>query len=97
MKRTPLALRFHFPSSVSFHNSPDGIERGNIIRWERSAEEHFGGEDFIVEARFDKRSVLLTTAAILGAAFALVIFAGARAGEGRGRGGRRERARDTYG
>lgn len=70
----PLALRFHFPSTVSYHNSPGGIERGNIIEWERTAAEHFGGADLVVEATFERRSVLATTVVVLGMAIAAVVL-----------------------
>ena len=70
-----LALRFHFPSSVRFHNSPGGIERGNIIEWERSPSELFQASDLRVEARFERRSVLATTVVVLGTAIAIVVGA----------------------
>ena len=70
-----LAFRFHFPSKVRFHNSPGGIERGNIIRWECSAAELLGGGRLDAEARFERRSVLASTLVVLGVAFALVIGA----------------------
>ena len=69
-----LALRFHFPSTVRFHNSATGIERGNIIRWERSAEEYFGGAHITADARFERRSVLATTALVLGTAIGAVFL-----------------------
>jgi hypothetical protein len=72
-----LALRFHFPSSVRFHNSERDIERGNIIGWERTVSEHFGSPDLVpdlvVEARFEKRSVLASTLMVLGTATGIVI------------------------
>lgn len=69
-----LAFRFHFPSSVRFHNSRDDIERGNIIRWQRTAEELFGGDELSIEARFERRSVLATTVIILGTALGIVVL-----------------------
>jgi hypothetical protein len=69
-----LALRFHFPSAVHYHNARSDIERGNIIGWERSVSEHFDADALVVEARFERRSVLATTAIILGTAVALVLF-----------------------
>ena len=69
-----LAFRFHFPSSVRFHNSRNDIERGNIIRWQRTAEELFGGDELRIEARFERRSVLTTTVIILGTALGLVVL-----------------------
>jgi hypothetical protein len=69
-----VALRFHFPSTVRFHNSSSGIERGNIIGWERPVIEHFESTALAVVARFERRSVLATTAAVLGAAVAVVLL-----------------------
>jgi hypothetical protein len=68
-----LAVRFHLPSRVHFHNSPSGIERGNILTWERSVPEHFGGSAVPIEARFGTRSVLAATARILLLAAGLVV------------------------
>lgn len=67
-----LALRFHFPSSVRYHNSPRGIERGNIIEWERSPAELIDESELRVEARFERRSVLASTLVVLGTAFGIV-------------------------
>ncbi len=69
-----IALRFHFPSTVLYHNSRSDIERGNIIGWERTAAEHFDAAELVVEARFERRSVLATTVVILGTAVAVVLF-----------------------
>ena len=69
-----LAFRFHFPSSVRFHNSRHEIERGNIIRWQRTAEELFGEDALLIEARFERRSVLATTVIILGTALGIVVL-----------------------
>lgn len=68
-----LALRFHFPSSVRYHNSERDIERGNIIGWERTVAEHFGAADLMVAARFERRSVLLSTLVVIGTAAGIVI------------------------
>lgn len=71
----PIAFRFHFPSTVRFHNSRHGIERGNIVRWQRSMGEHFGSDPLVIRARFEKRSVLETTVRVLLAATGLVVLA----------------------
>ncbi len=91
----PVAFRFHFPSTVRFHNSGNEIERGNIIRWERTAEEYFAGRPLTVEARFEQRSVLRTTAVILGTALGLVIFSVGAALVWTLRVGRRQLAEDA--
>lgn len=69
-----LAIRFHFPSTVRFHNSSAGIERGNIIGWKRTVSDHFRGEALVVHARFERRSVLATTAVVIGAAVGIVLL-----------------------
>ncbi len=53
-----LALRYHFPSTIHYHNSPGGIERGNILAWKRTLREHFAGRPLDVEVRFDRRTIL---------------------------------------
>lgn len=90
-----LALRFHFPSAVLYHNAPTDIERGNIIGWERTVSEHFDANALVVEARFERRSVLTTTAIILGTAVGVVLFSVALALFMIVRKGRRQLARET--
>jgi len=72
-----LAFRFHLPSKVRFHNSPAPVERGNIVRWERSAAEYFGGASLDAEVRFERRSVLESTFVVLGTALGLVVLTAA--------------------
>jgi hypothetical protein len=67
-----LALRYHFPSTIHYHNSPGGIERGNILAWKRTLREHFAGRPLDVEVRFDRRTILEATVSIVGLAFVLV-------------------------
>ena len=69
-----IALRFHFPSTVRYYNSRSDIERGNIVGWQRTAAEHFDATELVVEARFERRSVLATTVVILGTAVVVVLF-----------------------
>lgn len=67
-----LALRYHFPSTIRYHNAPGGIERGNILSWKRTLREHFAGRPLDLEARFDRRTVLAATARVMGLALGLV-------------------------
>jgi hypothetical protein len=67
-----LALRYHVPSTIRFHNSPGGIERGNILSWKRTLREHFAGRPLDVEVHFDRRTVLAATISVMGLALALV-------------------------
>jgi hypothetical protein len=68
-----LALRYHFPGSIRYHNAPSDIERGNILSWKRTLGEHFAGRPLAIEARFDRRTVLAATLSIVG--FSLVLVA----------------------
>src|SRR5918996_5143902 len=38
-----IAFRVHPPSRIRFHNSPLGVERGNILVWEQSLRERLAG------------------------------------------------------
>lgn len=68
-----LALRYHLPSTIRYHNSPADIERGNILAWKRTFREHFAGRPLDVEVRFDRRSVLAATVSVMGIALGLVL------------------------
>jgi len=70
--RAQLALRYHLPSTIRYHNSPRNIERGNILSWSRTLREHFAGRPLDVEVRFDRRTVLEATVSIMGIALGLV-------------------------
>jgi hypothetical protein len=67
-------FRVHFPSPVRRHNSDTGVERGNIITWERSVADQLRGEPLHVEARFDRRTVLATALILLAIALSVVVL-----------------------
>jgi len=67
-----LALRYHFPSTIRYHNSPGDIERGNILSWKRTLREHFAGRPLDLEVRFDRRTILAATVRVVGLALGLV-------------------------
>jgi len=67
-----LALRYHLPGTIRYHNSPEDIERGNILAWKRTFREHFAGRPLGVEVRFDRRTVLAATVSVMGIALGLV-------------------------
>jgi hypothetical protein len=67
-----LALRYHLPSTIRYHNSPFHIERGNILSWKRTLREHFAGRPLDVEVHFDRRTVLAATLSVMGLALAMV-------------------------
>jgi hypothetical protein len=71
--RALLALRYHFPSTIRYHNSPGDVERGNILSWKRTLREHFAGRPLDVEVRFDRRTILAATARVMGLALGLVL------------------------
>ena len=68
-----LALRYHFPSTIHYHNSPGDIERGNILSWKRTLREHFAGRPLDLAVRFDRRTILAATARVMGLALSLVL------------------------
>ncbi len=68
-----LALRYHFPSTIHYHNSPGDIERGNILSWKRTLREHFAGRPLDLAVRFDRRTILAASARVMGLALSLVV------------------------
>jgi hypothetical protein len=64
-----VAFRIHLPSRVQFHNSPDGIERGNILVWEQTLTERLAGAPIQMEARTDTQSILYRTLWLFGGTF----------------------------
>jgi hypothetical protein len=56
-----IAFRVHLPSRINFHNSPLGIERGNILVWEQTLRDRFAGAPLRMEARMQTQSILYRT------------------------------------
>ncbi len=82
-----VAFRVHVPSVIPFHNAPDGIERGNILKWEQPLAERLKGVPLDLQAHMESDSILFRTlllfvSTILAAAgaFALTIWWIARRG-----------------
>ena len=76
-----VAFRLHLPSRVLFHNSPAGIERGNIIVWEQSLADRVKGQPLAIEAHVEPQSILIRTLTLFAitiglalATFALAIW-----------------------
>lgn len=90
-----LAVRFHIPSTVTYHNAARGIERGNILRWERPLWSHSGEEPLEITVEFDRRSVLSATVRILVLALSTVVVAILVAVGAMVRKGRRELAQEV--
>ena len=56
-----IAFRVHLPSRINFHNSPLGIERGNILVWEQALRDRLAGTPLRMEARMQTESILYRT------------------------------------
>jgi hypothetical protein len=69
-----ILFRARFPSPVQSHNSPSGVERGNIITWKQSLMEFDRGGDLHLQVRFSRRTVFEQTLLLLGTSVALVIL-----------------------
>jgi hypothetical protein len=64
-----MAVRFHLPSKVYSHrNAFAGVERGNIVSWRQTVAEGVGRRPLEVGAVMDRRSILLSTVTLFGAA-----------------------------
>jgi hypothetical protein len=75
-----LAVRFHLPSKVYWHqNAHDGVERGNIVGWREDVARAAQGQPLAFAALMDERSILLSTVGIFAAAIAggLAVIGGA--------------------
>jgi hypothetical protein len=56
-----VAFRVHLPSRINFHNSPLGVERGNILAWEQPLRDRIAGIPLKMEARMQTESILYRT------------------------------------
>ena len=56
-----VAFRLHLPSKINFHNSPDDLERGNILVWEQTLRDRLAGAPLHMEARMETQSILYRT------------------------------------
>ena len=56
-----VAFRVHLPSRIHFHNSPLGVERGNILVWEQPLRDRLAGMPLRMEARMETESILYRT------------------------------------
>ena len=64
-----IAFRVHPPSRIRFHNSPLGVERGNILVWEQSLRDRLAGAPLRMEARMETESILYRTLWLFGGTF----------------------------
>jgi hypothetical protein len=64
-----VAFRVHLPSKINFHNSPDEVERGNILAWEQRLTDRLAGVPLHMEARMQTQSILYRTLWLFGGTF----------------------------
>ncbi len=64
-----IAFRVHLPSRINFHNSPRGVERGNILVWEQALRDRLAGAPLRMEARMESQSILYRTLWLFGGTF----------------------------
>jgi hypothetical protein len=74
-------FRVHVPSEIPFHNSPGGVERGNILSWEQALTDRLGGVPLDMQFEMEPDSILYSTLLLFGgtilaaaAAFAIAIW-----------------------
>jgi len=70
-----VAFRVHLPSKINWHNSPDRIERGNILVWEQTLRDRLAGAPLHMEARMDTESILYRTLWLFAGTFVSAIAA----------------------
>ena len=72
-----VAFRLHLPSKINFHNSPNSIERGNILAWEQPLRDRLAGRPLHLEVRMDTQSILYRTLWLFAGTFiaALIMLA----------------------
>ena len=82
-----VGFRMHIPSEIPFHNSPNGLQRGNIVEWEQPLTERLKGAPLELRVTMESRSILYSTLILFGATiaaaaatFGLVIWWVARRG-----------------
>jgi hypothetical protein len=67
-----LAVRFHLPGKIYFHeNAAEGVERGNIVSWRQEVARALDGQAVAFGAVMDDRSILSSTVMLFGSAIAL--------------------------
>jgi hypothetical protein len=79
--RELVAFRMHLPSRIPYHNSPDGIQRGNILVWEQPLTDRLNGVPLTAEVHMEPKSILYSTLLLFGSTilaaaltFALILW-----------------------
>ena len=62
-----VAFRFHVPSEIPFHTSPNPLQRGNILEWNQALTDRLAGRPVDIRIQMEPSSILYTT---------LLLFAG---------------------
>jgi hypothetical protein len=82
-----VAFRIHLPSAIPYHNSPGGIQRGNILEWDQPLADRLKGAPLDLQVQLEPESILYTTLLLFGStvvaaamAFALALWWIARRG-----------------
>jgi hypothetical protein len=80
-------FKMHLPSQIVFHNTREGVQRGNILEWEQPLSARLAGEPLDLQVHVETDSILFTTLMLFGmtivaalVAFALVVWWIARRG-----------------
>jgi hypothetical protein len=69
-----IAVRLHLPSVITDNNTPNKVQRGNILVWEQPLSERIKGTPLEVRARMEKDSILFRTLALFAAMGVLVVL-----------------------
>lgn len=84
-----VAFRMHLPSRIPFHNSPETVQRGNILVWEQPLRARLAGEPVDIQVQMEPASILYSTLLLFGGTivaaaltFAVVIWWIVRRGRG---------------
>jgi hypothetical protein len=72
-----VGFRLHLPSRVLFHNSPTGIERGNILVWRQPLAGRLRGEPVELRVQLEASSILFTTLVLFASTVAAVALTAA--------------------
>lgn len=59
-------FRIHVPSEIPFHNSPGGVERGNILTWAQPLDERADGVPLDMQFQMEPESILYSTLLLFG-------------------------------
>jgi hypothetical protein len=70
-----VAFRLHLPSKINFHNSPDDVERGNVLAWEQRLQDRVSGAPLHMEVRMQTQSILYRTLYLFAGTFLAAVIA----------------------